>query len=226
MKTSMDAVGQSWMESRPAGEHGRDGCQTRAPRPNRGEAQPWTTTVRMVALLGLSLILTCAPWATARAASGLKIIARTGEAGLTKLFGASINDAGLVAFTGDASDQPGVFVGDGIAPPQRLIGGLVGTGTTRGNLSRQVQINNAGQVVTMRGPAILNSDPVIYYDPFLGPIVLSPGYSETLDIVELVAASDPAIQLTIAQSDFVVDGDGNVSIGRYSVGPFSRLQNS
>ena len=133
--------------------------------------------------LTILLLAAMAPGtARSQGAVDLHVMARTGQAGLTTIYNSvSINRDGLVAFVADVGGGPAAMVSDGSGDPRIVVGSVAG------NMSRNVQINSNGLVITMRGPRILkegNSSSSSTYvqlwnavNPQSGQILLAKGYS-------------------------------------------------
>ncbi len=136
------------------------------------------------------------------AAYNFTIVAQSGQGGIVSLYkNVSINDSGLVAFAGTTTNGISVFVGDGKSSPWSVT-----SPPTAGGLDPFLQINNGAMVVTERGPfPPVTSDPVIYYDPILGPIVVYPGTSDVFSFVQLWDANKPTNQQLVAQADWQLE---------------------
>jgi hypothetical protein len=172
-------------------------------------------------IIALWMAVACfAPNEMALATTGpsLKIVARSGPAGISDIRNqVSINDDGLVAFVAATPEGLAAFVGDGINAPRKVVDGA------RGNMSSCVQINNAGRIIVMRGPLTLTTDPVIAYVPIIGPIEVSPGYTDSIGFLQLWTVSDSPLQTLVAESDSRLTESFVFGIGPLAVGPFSAL---
>ena len=101
--------------------------------------------MRLIGSLVALLCLGCWDVASASVFYEFTTIAQTGQAELTGLFDSpSVNDLGMVAFSGQLTAGQSVFVGDGTSLPRNITPGFV-SATRR--FSRAVQINNANQVI-------------------------------------------------------------------------------
>ncbi|HXR05983.1 MAG TPA: hypothetical protein VN765_01560 [Candidatus Acidoferrum sp.] len=148
-------------------------------------------------------------------AGTLTVVAQSGQAGLTSIGNnVSIDDSGLVAFAGSGANGAAAFVAGGTGGVTQVI---VGAG---GKLGQYVQINNSGNVATVRGPYIITTDPIYEYVPILGYILVSPGYSDSLFFFQLVNAAGSQLIKTFESADARVVDYGNYdNLG----GPFSYL---
>lgn len=85
-----------------------------------------------------------------------EVIAKTGQAGITGIQDSpSINDFGLVAFSGSLAGGTSIFVADGTADPKNITPGFV---SPNRSFSRSVKINNNYQVLSQElvtGPLTL-----------------------------------------------------------------------
>ncbi len=136
---------------------------------------------RNLALLSLAVLLPIT--AQSQEAAELKVIARTGQAGLTTINNSvSINNAGLAAFSGITAAGRGSFVADANGPREVR---PIDASTAVGN---NLQLNDAGTLVARQGVFFFTQPPVYFNHPILGPILIEPGYSESSDYVRTWAA--------------------------------------
>ncbi len=148
-----------------------------------------------------------------------KIVAQTGQNGILSIGqNVSINDSGLVAFAGKTPSGISVFVGDGTKPPWVVAGIPTSAGT-----DPPFQINNAGKVIVERGPfPPVTSDPVIDNVPIIGPVLVTPGMSDTYSFLQLYDAFDQSRMDLIAQADWqILDYLNYLTYDK--IGPFSYL---
>jgi pimeloyl-ACP methyl ester carboxylesterase len=151
--------------------------------------------------------------ALSQGAADLHVIARTGQAGLTTINTAiSVNNAGLVAFSGVTAAGRGSFVADAGGPRAVL---PIGTGSL---VQANVQINDAGLLVAQRGAFFFTQDPIYYYDPILGWILIVPGYTDSYDFVQTWTADGLGNMNLIAEGRSRTDAQ---TFQTYKVGPFS-----
>lgn len=142
-----------------------------------------------------------------------RIVARTGQAGLTTINNCvSINNTGLVAFSGITATGSGSFVADTQGP--RAARPIIGNSQVGTNL----QLNDAGSIIARRGTFFFTQDPISVYVPNWGWVTIEPGYSESYDYVQSWAANGSGGMNLIAEGRVRTAAD---TLQTNKVGPFA-----
>lgn len=164
--------------------------------------------LRMLVLLSLAVLVPVA--GQGQGATDLKVIARTGDVGLTTIRNSvSINNAGLVAFNGITATGRGSFAADATGPRAvRPINDNTAVGF-------HVQLNDAGILAASRGTFFFTQPPI-----YSGPILIVPGYSESYDFLQTWAADGSGALSLIAEGRSRTDAQ---TLQTNKVGPFASV---
>jgi surfactin synthase thioesterase subunit len=181
---------------------------------NDSSPRQWQVASRHLKIRALmSLMMFASAAGRSEGAGDMRIIAHTGQAGLTTINNSiSINNAGLVAFSGSTAEGRGSFVADDSGP--RAVRPINGNSQVGTNL----QINDAGSIIARRGSFFFTQDPISVYVPNWGWVVIEPGYSESYDLVQSWAGDGSGGMELIAEGHVRTDAD---TLQTYKVGPFA-----